>query len=151
MGSEPSQPWSHTDRSQELSGGAVRIDIGPPARMEPRNWTQRLRRWLNQGWASAGSPAPGVTALSDIRYEFVTCLDDVPTHQAAALAARILRARSLRELWHLRAELFMVISCHSDEAEAAQRLGRLDHYFPRRVTRSAFGPLDALPGGGTRR
>ena len=115
-------------------------------------WSLRLLAWLTQGWSSApaaaadpdGEPPPDITPLMMVRFEFIGCLDDVPTQLAADLAGRIRRARSLRELWHLRTDVFNVVSRHCDQGEAMARLKRLNRHFPVRAPRSGFVGLDAL-------
>jgi hypothetical protein len=47
------------------------------------------------------------------------------------------RARSLRELWHLRADVFRVVSMHRGQIEAQQRLDGLDSHFPVRSSSRA--------------
>ena len=45
-----------------------------------------------------------------VREDFVRCLGDVEPPQCRELQRRIGLARSLRELWHLRAELYRVVA-----------------------------------------
>jgi hypothetical protein len=108
--------------------------------------------WLSQGWhtqrdtaLTGNEPEPSISPLTMVRFEFIGALDDIPTPQAADLAGRIRHARSLRELWHLRAEVFSVVSRHGDEAKATARLSQLNRHFPTRAARSSFGGFDAVP------
>ena len=141
---------------REPGATVVRIESCPPALLDaPRpGWADRLLDWLGQGWHSASprvadaadsAPPSGVTPLAQVRLEFIACLDDIPTRQAADLALRLRQARSLRELWHLRADVFNLVSCHSNQHEARERLSRLNRHFPARAPRSGFGGFDALP------
>lgn len=81
--------------------------------------------------------------LHYVRGEFLGALADVEDAMVDALRDRIARARSLRELWHLRAETFDIVSRHLGETEAQSRLGSLNAHFPMRVAQnsrpSAFG------------
>jgi len=133
----------------------ARIESCPPASIEmPAGWVDRVLDWLGQGWHSASprvasapdaAPATAVTPLAAVRQEFVECLDDIPTREAADVAVRVTKARSLREVWHLRADVFNVISRHTDQREARERLAHLNRHFPVRAPRSGFGGFDALP------
>lgn len=131
------------------SRAAGRIESCPPAMLPARpGWAHRLMDWLAEGGCAASPRSgleeapPGVTPLASVRLEFIGCLDDVATRQAADLAERIRAARSLRELWHLRAEVFSLVSCHATQDEAKSRLARLNRHFPARAPRSSFGELD---------
>ena len=52
-------------------------------------------------------------------------------------------ARSLRELWHLRSELFSLVSVHRGQHDAQARLNALNRHFPIRAAGSGFGGLDS--------
>ena len=133
----------------------ARVECCPPASpLAARpGWVDRFLDWLGQDWHATrrvaeaqDSDAPSdVTPLALVRHEFTGCLGDIATRQAADLAIRIGRARSLRELWHLRAEVFSVVSCHTDQREARERLTRLNRHFPVRAPRSGSGGFDATP------
>ena len=135
--------------------GPLRTEICPPV---PRGdgWRHGLRDWLSTGWpVSTQGTQPGElqmpvqtdTPLSLVRREFVDALKDVRTQQAGDLLGRIRTARSLRDLWHLRTEIYNLVAIHRDESEAGFRLARLNRFFPQRATRptarrataSAFG------------
>jgi hypothetical protein len=153
---QPVQQSSSTKRERSPSATVVRIESCPPALLHTvrSGWTDRLFDWLGQGWpgtpprssaAPCSAATPGAMPLSAVRLEFIICLDDIPTRQAADLAERLRQARSLRELWHLRADVFNAVSCHRDQREARERLSRLNRHFPARAPRSGFGGFDALP------
>jgi hypothetical protein len=136
----------------------VRAEICPPGpvALPPGRLGRFLRAvgdWLGEGFARSGAAGqaaadaagPGhLGLLGVVRLEFVACLDDIPTRQAAGLIARIEQTRSLRELWHLRADVFSVVSCHCDQTEAGERVARLNRHFPTRALRSGFGGFDVL-------
>jgi hypothetical protein len=152
----PVRQRSSTNRKRPQAANGVRLEICPPALLPdgPPGWTVRLLDWLGQGWHTA---PPRITPASDsaksfafatlaaVRLEFIACLDDIPTPQAGDLALRLREARSLRELWHLRADVFNAVSCHRDQREARERLSRLNRHFPARTPRSGFGGFDASP------
>jgi hypothetical protein len=149
-------PSSSTNHAPVRAGGPTRVEICPPVSLlsDRPSWADRLLDWLGQGWHTAtpriadadeSRPPAGITPLGIVRLEFVGVLDDIATRQAADLALRIGKARSLRELWHLRAEVFSVVSCHMDEREARERMTRLNRHFPARAPRSGFGGFDATP------
>jgi len=120
-------------------------------------WTRRLLDWLHDGvWqAHPRDPMPGdddlapagVTPLPMVRLEFAACLDDITTRQAAILGVRLQHANSLRDLWHLRTDVFDAVSQSLGQREATARLARLNRHFPTRAPRSAFGIFDAAPAG----
>jgi len=49
----------------------------------------------------------------------------------------IVQARSLRELWHLRTDVFRVVALHRGQTEAEMRMEALDAHFPIRASRRA--------------
>ena len=145
--------WNHRTAPPRDKRDAmpVRIEVCPPATLpESSPWAGRLLAWLGLGRDEARapdsqSPHPGAAPLDAVRQEFINSLDDVGTDQADDLADRIADSRSLRELWHLRAEVFSVVSCHASQHEARERLTRLNRHFPARAPRSGFGGFDATP------
>jgi hypothetical protein len=76
-----------------------------------------------------------------VRQDFLDSIGDVPGESANALCLRIGQARTLRELWHLRAELYSVVALHHSQHEAERRLAELNRHFPTRAPRSGFVPL----------
>ncbi|MGL6108939.1 MAG: hypothetical protein ACRC2B_02445, partial [Rubrivivax sp.] len=79
--------------------------------------------------------------LPPVRQDFIDSLDDIRTEPAGALCTRIGQARTLRELWHLRAELYHVVALDQSQHEAERRVSRLNRHFPTRAPRSGFVPL----------
>lgn len=125
-----------------------RAAVCPPSTLQGSSastsgWRSSLRQWLEAGWHS---PQPGMAALSPaalqrIRDEFLQTLEDIRTQQAGMLLARISGAGSLRELWHLRPEVFKLVALRYSQAEAQMRVDRLNRHFPARSPRSGFAPL----------
>jgi len=119
---------------------SLRIEVCPPSlRQAPVSSWRRL--WF---WLSAPAPqdaAPPLSRLPAVRDDFVRCLADVAPPQCAGLQRRIGLARSLRELWHLRAELYRVVAIAHSQSEAERRLAALNRHFPTRAPRSGFAAL----------
>lgn len=80
-------------------------------------------------------------ALDGAREDFVNALNDVDNREACCLSMRISHAHSMQALWHLRSEVFLLISLHHSQLEAVTRLEKLSHHFPTRSPRSTFGTL----------
>jgi hypothetical protein len=138
------------ERSTSVAAPA-RVEICPPALHGPHGWRERLIDWLAGSWpVDEPDAAPAGAAEDDlldpVRGEFAAALDDIATREAADLVWRIGCARSLRELWHLRTELFNIVSCSAGQAEATARLQRLNRHFPARAPRSGFGGFDLTTG-----
>lgn len=102
-----------------------------------------LRGWLATGWMNSSQTAhadtvPGVypkpaadqAPVQAARRAFIAALADVQTPGANDLARRAQAAVSLRELWHLRNELFTLVSITHCESIGHQRLGELNRFFP---------------------
>jgi len=101
-----------------------------------RDWWRAMP--LALGWGGRELVSPTVL---EARAEFLVMLADLRGADTLQLRERIQRARSLRELWHLRADVFSVVAVQRDQAEAEDRLVWLARYFPTRAPRSAFGGL----------
>jgi hypothetical protein len=104
---------------------------------------QGLRDWLRAvplapAWGGRVPVSPNVL---DARGEFLAMLADLQGGDVLQLRERIQRARSLRELWHLRTDVFRVVAVQHDQLEAEERVAWLNRYFPTRSPRSAFGGL----------
>ncbi|MFT3856971.1 MAG: hypothetical protein QM742_05540 [Aquabacterium sp.] len=88
----------------------------------------RFWGWL---WEVDESPAHAPMAgLRKVKTEFCSALWDLQSMRANQVRDMIERARSLRELWHLRSDVFRVIAVHRGQMEAQQRLDGLDSHFP---------------------
>lgn len=142
-------------RRPRAGESARRAAVCPPELLHAETlsttgWRASFRQWLDAGWHS---PQPGAAAtipagLQRVRDEFLQALEDIRTQQAGMLLARIRGAGSLRELWHLRPEIFNLVALRHSQAEAQARLDRLNRHFLARSPRSGFVPL---PDGAARR
>lgn len=129
----------------------ARLEICPPQRQRAAQpWLARVKSWLVAGWPGAGSPPAALPersrALAAARQDFFEATADLRLPAAAALLDRIEYAKSMRELWHLRAEVFALVSLELNQLEADKRLARLNRHFPTRAPRSGFVGLHAGKG-----
>jgi hypothetical protein len=110
----------------------IRVDVCPPDVIPARegSWATTLRRMLG----SHADNDPG-SPLDCARTEFAQALDGLAAAEADDLLCRAQHARSLRELWHLRSELYTLIACRTSQHEADTRLARLNRHFPVRTQR----------------
>jgi hypothetical protein len=76
--------------------------------------------------------------LASARLDFADALADLHRPGAVDARSRIAVARSLYDLWHLREEVFSLVACRHDQAEAARRLARLDKHFGGRTDRATL-------------
>jgi hypothetical protein len=118
-----------------------RLEVNPPALWaDPEPAWQQIRRWIAQlrrnrsRCETVEAAAPG-DRLGHARADFGAALADVPGNASADLQTRVRHARSLRELWHLRTELYSLVARVHMQAEAERRLGRLNAHFPSRAPR----------------
>jgi hypothetical protein len=113
----------------------LRMNVCPPDVVPQRDslWTAALR-WLVGGDVDA---APALrTPLERARSEFVAALEGLAEVDHNGLLQRAQHARSLRELWHLRSELYTLIARRSSQVEADVRLARVNQHFPTRAQRT---------------
>lgn len=105
---------------------------------------EALWRWLDGGWSRVSDRAgPSArSGLPRVRATFLECVADIPGQRSADLQRRIRVASGLQDLWHLRSEIFALVSHTHDQAEAQQRLASLNRHFPTRSARSGFAALD---------
>jgi hypothetical protein len=119
---------------------SLRPEVCPPSlRYSPASLWQRLVFWLMA--PAPQDAAPPVNRLPGVRQEFLATLADIESDAAETLRLRISDARSLRELWHARSELYRVVGVAHSQFEAEQRLALLNRHFPTRAPRSQFAPL----------
>ena len=126
-----------------------RLDVCPPAllTLAAPGWRASLRGWLDTGWSRPAAapqlrqPPRARNALAEVREEFLQALCDIRTQQVGMLQERIRVARSMRDLWHLRPEVFKLVALRFSQGEAEHRLDRLNRHFPTRAPRSGFGAL----------
>lgn len=118
-----------------------RVEVCPPA-MWPSSLSfwGRAKRWLDRSPWMPASQRP-VNRLALVKNEFRISLDDLRSPEASDLAQRIERARSLRELWHLRSSLYGLLAQDFNQLEAESRMARLNRHFPVRAPRAGLMPL----------
>ncbi len=106
-----------------------RTSIRPPA-----VWGQAEPVWralLN--WLRPSQQPPDerrIQTLEGARLDFAEALADLTTEDARDLRRRGQSARSLRELWHLRADLYSMVARYRSQAEADKRLQLVNRHFP---------------------
>jgi hypothetical protein len=132
-----SRPDHH---SSPADSSSLRMEVFPPSlRHAPGTAWQRLMFWL-----LAPAPfeaAPPLTQLPSVRTDFLSTLSDVDSAAADGLRHRIAGTRSLRELWHLRTEVYRLVGVAHSQSEAERRLALLARHFPTRAPRSQLAPL----------
>ena len=127
-------------RSTLLDSSALRVQCGPPSlRHAPGSLWQRLMFWLMA--PAPRDAAPPLNRLPGVRIDFMASVADISTEEADRIRLRIHEARSLRELWHVRAELYRVVAVTHSQTQAEQRLLLLNRHFPTRAPRSQFASL----------
>lgn len=140
------QPEARPVQQPLLRTVSQRTEVFPPDRLySAARWRRGLREWLNTGWDVSRPPTltarsaplpthtPVASPVSEMREAFVQALDDVDTEAAHAVREQIARARSPRELWHLRTAVYTLIATQHSEAEAQSRMAPLNHLFPLRT------------------
>ena len=85
---------------------------------------------------------PRERALAAARSTFLSGVTDIPTARSADLQQRIRLAAGLRDLWHLRSDIFALVSHAKDQTTAQALLATLNKHFPTRSPRSGFAPLE---------
>ena len=131
--------WSR--RSTLCDPSRLRAEACPPSlRFAPAGgaW-QRAMSWLLAPAPHAAATAPN--RLPEVRREFLATLADIEGPDADMLRCRIHDARTLRELWHARAEIYRVVGVAFSQCLAEERLGPLNRHFPTRAPRSQFATL----------
>ena len=101
---------------------------------------QRLRSRLTPWLPQAAQP---VNRLAVVKAEFQDSLNDLGSHSSHELLDKIDRARSLRELWHLRSPLYGEVAMARTQAEAERRLALLNRHFPVRAPRTGLASQEA--------
>jgi hypothetical protein len=130
----PARPSTLADSS------GLRTEVRPPSlRHAPSSAWQRALFWL-----LAPAPfeaAPPLSRLPAVRADFLATLADLEGTAADRLRHRISGARSLRELWHLRSEIYGLVGVMHSQSEADRRVALLARHFPTRSPRSQLAPL----------
>ena len=119
-----------------------RVEICPPELFPSSlSWAGRLKRMGQRllRRVSPWLPAPTrpVNRLALVKREFHDSLTDLDFAPALALLDQIDRARSLRELWHLRSPVYGVVAVAHSQSVAEHRLARLNRHFPMRAPRAS--------------
>lgn len=107
---------------------ASRMEVLPPAA-----WGQAEPVWQTLWQRVRGEdfgPDRAQAQLDAARQDFADSLGDIVTPESLDLRQRALHARSLRELWHLRAELYSLVACQRSQSEAQRRVEALNRHFP---------------------
>jgi hypothetical protein len=120
----------------------LRMNVCPPdvCPQSETLWSATLR-WLVGGNVEA---VPALrTPLEKARSEFVAALEGMLAVDHNGLLKRAQHARSLRELWHLRSELYTLIARRSSQVEADTRLARVNQHFPTRAQRTSTPVTEA--------
>jgi hypothetical protein len=130
---------SRWHRRSTLGDGAnSRIGVHPPSlRQAPDSAWQRVIFWLMA--PGAHDAAPPMNRVPLVRVEFMRSIADIDGDDADVLRNRIALSRSLRELWHLRSDLFRVVGVALSQSQAETRLAALNRHFPSSTPRSQFG------------
>jgi hypothetical protein len=111
---------------------STRRDVCPPA-LVPEVADTGVRRWLRRLGAPSAAAADPLERVLAVRDEFARALDGIDSQHAQFLQHRIRHQRSLRELWHLRAEMFVLIAQAFTEHEAERRMAPLARHFAARA------------------
>lgn len=128
-------------RSTLSSPSAFRVEVRPPSlRHAPASLGQRLLFWLLAPAPQEASPP--INRLPAVKADFTAALEDTAGAASTSLRIAISDARSLRELWHLRASVYNAVGCAHSEFEAERRLQRLNKHFPTKA------PRPGQPAGG---
>lgn len=119
--------WRRGPSAPTSTLASPRVEVRPPAlwgQAEPV-W-HGLWRWLRSGRVEDAAAG----ALDQACADFVSTLQDLDVAGATDLRQRAGHARSLRELWHLRAELYSLIARHVGQSQADVRLATVNRHFP---------------------
>jgi len=115
----------------------IRIDVCPPDVCPPRAGLWHMTR-LRLSRTATGPRTP----LDRARAEFVRATEGLATEDCGDLVRRAQHARSMRELWHLRSELYTLIARRASQQEADTRLARVNQHFPTRAQRSVISAVE---------
>ena len=115
-----------------LLPAAAQDSYAPRAETRPPVPERRRSSWARRFGFERSSRA----ALAAARVDFAEALRDLRTPEALDTKSRVVVARSLHELWHFREQVFSLVACRYNQAEAARRLAALDRHFARRARRS---------------
>ncbi|MFZ5522196.1 MAG: hypothetical protein ACOZD0_13455 [Pseudomonadota bacterium] len=131
--------------TQTLRLSTPRQEIYPPqlyTRSQPawRRWAERCWARLVKTGGAEDVPWQPMVRIQAARDAFFLAASDLCGEQAQDLRERIGRARSLRELWHLRLDLFNLLSRARGQLAAEAQMQALNDWFPQRVPQSSTSP-----------
>ena len=134
--------------AQPTSVMSTRVQVCPPELWPSSlSWQGRVRRWgarvAERCLPLLPAQARPLNRLALVKAEFDVSLVDVLGEPALNLRDRIQRARSLRELWHLRSCVYGEVAVQFSQTEAELRLAGLNRHFPVRAPRSGLMPLQS--------
>lgn len=145
------QPEPQQVQQPLLRTVSQRTEVFPPDRLyRVSRWRRGLRDWLNTGWdvsrpaelnalpLRSSTPESSPSSMAEVRHAFVEALDDIDIGAAQAVRERIARARSPRELWHLRTAVYTLIATQHSESQAQLRMATLNRHFPLRTLCAGF-------------
>ncbi len=114
--------------------------IRPPAPWhQPDSVWHQLCQWLS----SAPDKTPRAQRqLVAARQDCAQALCDLDDQAARDLALRCHSARSLREIWHLRAEVYSLVARRLNQGEADRRLQTINRHYTATVTTPRNSPLE---------
>ena len=112
-----------------------RSEVCPPSlgHASSGGWRGMIFGWLMRSPATGGLLER--SGLEAVREDFLASIDDLDSRDVEHLRRQIESARSLRELWHLRAAVYRVVAVSLSQSHAEARLAGLDGHFPSRVSR----------------
>lgn len=128
-------------RAKPASGPVSRPpDIRPPAPWDQADsvWRQ-FRQWLSTDTDKTPRSQRQLMAARQDCAQALVGLDDEP---ARDLAHRCHHARSLRELWHLRAEVYSLVARRLSQGEADRRLQGINRHYNASVATTRSTPLE---------
>jgi hypothetical protein len=129
--------WVNRDAAAAPSSVmSTRTEVQPPQlwSADP-GWRVRLARWFTTAAPWLPAQSRPVNRLASVKDEFLSAMTDLSGTAAEVLCERIARARSLRELWHLRAPVYGLLATAMNQSEAERRMNRLNRHFPVRTPR----------------
>ena len=120
--------------STSAASSMLRVEVCPPSlRQAPDSLWDRALFWLM-------APAPQQASLPTrrlhpVRVDFRAATRDLSEPNGSRLRGRIDQTQSLRDLWHLRTDIYHAVALELGQHEADQRLLTLNRHFPTRAPR----------------